>query len=107
MRRARDADSEDAALAGRVECEFERRDRVRIFGACVNEALGSAHGDAGNRQALDQDERVAFHDHAIGESAAVALIRIAHDVLLRSFRVGGSTPLDPRWKSGAAASAQT
>ena len=60
---------------------------MRIFGADVDEALGRADGEAGDGHAFDQDEGIAFHDHAVGEGAAVALVGIADDVFLRRRRV--------------------
>ena len=61
---------------------LHRRDRVRIFGADIDVAFGRADGDAGDRHALDQHEGVAFHDHAVGEGAAVAFVGVADDVFL-------------------------
>ena len=55
---------------------------MRIFGADIDVALGGADRDAGNRHAFDQHEGIAFHDHAVGEGAAVALVGIADDVFL-------------------------
>ena len=53
---------------------------MRIFGADVDVALGRADRDAGDRHAFDQHEGIAFHDHAVGEGAAVALVGVADDV---------------------------
>ena len=39
-------------------------------------------GDAGDGHALDQNEGIALHDHAIRKGAAVALVGIADDVFL-------------------------
>ena len=57
----------------------------------------------GDRHALDQGEGIAFHDHAVGERAGVALVGIADDVFLR--RLGGhhGLPLDARREARAAA----
>ena len=79
---------------------------MRIFGADVDVALGRADGDAGNGHAFDQDERIAFHDHAIGERAAVAFVGIADDVFPVGLGVGDRLPLDAGRESGAAAAAQ-
>ena len=79
----RDALAEHAAAARRGDRRLHRGDRMRIFGADVDVALGRADRDAGDRHALDQHERIALHDHAVGEGAAVALVGVADDVLLR------------------------
>ena len=80
--------------------------RVRIFGADVDVALGRADGDAGNGHAFDQHERIAFHDHAVGEGAAVAFVGVADDVLPIALGVGDRLPLDAGRESRAAAAAQ-
>ena len=79
---------------------------MRIFGADVDVAFGRADGDAGDRHSLDQNERITFHDHAVGESAAVAFVGIANDVFPVGFGLGDGLPLDAGRKSGAAAAAQ-
>ena len=79
---------------------------MRIFRADIDIAHGRADRDAGDRHALDQEERIALHQHAVGESAAVALIRIADDVFAIRCRRGGGSPFDARREAGAAAPAQ-
>src|SRR5690606_7704051 len=49
---------------------------------------------------------IAFHDHAIGEGAGIAFVRIADDVLLRAGRAGDRLPLDARREARAAPAAQ-
>ncbi len=56
--------------------------RVRIFGADVDVAAGGADGESGDGHAFDQDERIAFHDHAVGVGAAVAFVGVADNVFL-------------------------
>ena len=58
------------------------RSACGILRAEINVALGRADGDRRDRHPLDQDERVALHDHAIGEGARVALVGVANDVFL-------------------------
>ena len=55
---------------------------VRIFRADIDVALGGADRDAGDGHAFDQHEGIAFHDHAVGEGAAVAFVGVADDVFL-------------------------
>ena len=76
-----------AGAPGRRDRRVHRRDRVRIFRADVDVALGRADGDAGDRHALDQHEGIALHDHAVGEGAAVAFVGVADDVFAVGARV--------------------
>ena len=80
---------------------------MRVFGADVDVTLGRAHRDAGDGHAFDQHEWIAFHDHAVGKGAAVALIGVADDVFLRALGLRHRAPLDAGRESGAAAAAQT
>src|SRR5690606_5156981 len=81
-------------------------DRVRVFAADIDVALGRTDGLAGNRHTFDEGERIAFHDHPVGEGAAVAFVGVADDVLLRARGVGDGLPLDAGREAGAAAAAQ-
>ncbi len=86
---------------------IERDLRMRVFRAQVDVTLRGSDRDAGNRHALDEHERIAFHDHAVGERAAVALVRVADDVLLLAHRrVVDRLPLDAGREACAAAAAQ-
>src|SRR5690606_16842211 len=71
--RARHVRTEKAAAPRRLDRIVHDGDRVRIFRADVDVALGRADGDAGDGHALDEHEGIALHDHAVGEGAAVAL----------------------------------
>ena len=51
-------------------------------------------------------ERVALHDHAVREGAAVALVGVADDVFLLGGGLRDGAPLDAGRKAGAAAAAQ-
>ena len=82
-------------------------DRVGIFRADIDEALGGADGDAGNRHAFDQHEGIALHHHAVGEGAAVALIGVAADIFLVGLGIVNGFPLDARGETRAAAAAQS
>src|SRR5260370_7763089 len=55
-------------------------DSVRIFRADVDVALGGADRDCRDRHALDHHKGIAFHDHAVGESAAAPFSAIADDI---------------------------
>ena len=79
---------------------------MRIFRPGVDVALGGTDGEAGDRHALDQAERVAFHQHPVGIGAGIALIGIADDVFARAVRLGDGLPLDAGREAGAAAAAQ-
>jgi hypothetical protein len=62
--------------------------------------------DAGDRHAFDQHEGIAFHDHAVGEGAAVAFVGIADDVFAVARGIEHRLPLDAGREAGAAAAAQ-
>ena len=80
---------------------------MRIFGADVDVALGGADGDARDRHALDHDEGIAFHDHAVGKGAAVAFVGVADDVFAVGAGLRHRLPLDAGREAGAAAAAQS
>ena len=85
---------------------FHDADGVGILRADVDVALGSADGEARDRHALDQQEGIAFHDHAIGIGARVAFVGVADDVFAIRRRVGDGLPLDAGREARAAAAAQ-
>src|SRR6185312_16774541 len=75
-RRAIEAFAEITGPPGRGDRGIHRHNGVRIFRADIDVALGGADGDARDRHALDHHEGIAFHDHAIGERAAIALVGV-------------------------------
>ncbi len=78
-----------------------------IFGPDVDVALRGTAGDGCDRHAFDQAEGIAFHQHAVGEGAAVALVGVAGDVLFWSaLRIVNRLPLDAGREAGAAAAAK-
>jgi hypothetical protein len=79
---------------------------VRVLAAQVDVTHRRADGDAGDGHALDQAERIAFHEHAVRECAGIALVGVAHDVLLRRVLVEHGPPLDAGRERGATATAQ-
>ena len=79
---------------------------MRIFRADIDVAAGGAHGQSRDGHALDQDERIAFHDHAIGVGAAIAFVRVADDIFLVGGGVQNRAPLDSGGEARAAASAK-
>ena len=106
LARAEHVGAEHGGSARRGDRLFHRRDRVRVLGANVDVALGRLGCETSDGHALDQDERIALHDHAVGERARVALVGVADDVLLLARRVEHGAPLDARWKTCAAAAAE-
>ena len=94
------------ALAGDRDGPVHGRHRMRVFRADIDETLGRAGCDAGNRHAFDQHEGVAFHDHAVGESGAVAFVGIADDVFALGRRIQHRLPFDAGGEAGAATAAQ-
>ena len=84
--RAEHVGAEQPAGAGALDRRAKSVEGVRIFGADVDIALRRADRDAGDRHAFDQQERVALHQHAVGEGAAVALVGVADDIFLVGLR---------------------
>ena len=106
MARAEHARAEQAARPRALDRSLKRREGVRIFGADIDVASRRADRDAGDRHALDQEEGIAFHQHAVGERAAVALVGVADDVLLIGLDAGGRAPFDAGRKARPAPPAQ-
>ena len=69
-------------------------------------AAGGPDGEGGDGHALDEHERIAFHDHAVGVGAAVAFVGVADDVFLVARRLEHGAPLDAGGETRAAAPAQ-
>jgi hypothetical protein len=62
---------------------------------------------AGDDHALDEGERVALHEHPVGEGPAVALVGVAADELLVGLRASShGAPLDAGREPGTTAAAQ-
>ena len=104
---ADDALAEIAGAPGGRDRGVHRRHRMRIFRADVDVALGGADGDARDRHALDHDEGIALHDHAVGKGAAVAFVGVADDVFAVGAGLRHRLPLDAGREAGAAAPAQS
>jgi hypothetical protein len=79
---------------------------VRIFRPDIDEAPGRAHREACDDHPFDQGERIALHEHPVGEGAAVALVRIADHVFPIRLHVQDGAPLDAGGKARPAAPAQ-
>ncbi len=107
MLRAGDLGAEEAGPARGRDRLVEGNLGMGILGAQVDVARGRADGEPSDRHALDQHERVAFHDHAIGEGPAVALVSVADDILLGRFRVVDGLPLDAGREAGSAPAPQS
>ena len=91
---------------GQHEGALHRADGVGIFRADIDVALGRADREARDGHALDQQEGIAFHDHAVGVGAGIALVGIADDVFAVGRGVGDGLPFDAGRKARAAAAAQ-
>ncbi len=98
--------AEQAVTARDIQRRVKRGDRVGVFRARIYVAFRGTDGEAGDHHALDQYERIAFHQHPIGERAGVAFIRIADDELAFALRVSGGLPLDAGREACATATAQ-
>ncbi len=104
--RAHDVVAEIARFARFLDGDLQGLEGVGIFRAEIDIAVGGAHRDAGDGHALDEHEGIAFHDHAVGEGAAVAFVGVADDVFLLGRRLGHRAPLDAGGEAGAAAAAK-
>src|SRR4051794_15039006 len=106
VRGTTDVRAEIAAALRSLDGRVHRLDRVRIFAADVDVTLGRADGNAGGCHALDDEKGIAFHDHAVGEGAAVAFVGVADDELAIRFRLRDRLPLYAGREACAAAAAQ-
>ena len=104
---ARDVLAQVALFVGDGDGALHRLERVRIFRAQIDVAAGGAHRESRDGHALDEHERIAFHDHAVGVGAAVAFVRVADDVFLVGSGLQNRLPLDAGGETRAAAPAQS
>ena len=104
--RTSDARAKHSASACRGDGVVQHGDGMRVFGADVDVTLRRPNRDAGDRHALDQNEGIALHDHAIRKGAAVALIGITDDVFLLGRGIGHGLPFDSGREARPAAAAQ-
>ena len=103
---AEDVAAQDALLVGAPQGDLEGAFGVGVFGAQVHETLGGAGGDGGDGHALDQSERVAFEQEAIGEGARISFVGVADEVFLLAGGVADGAPLDVGGEAGTAAAAK-
>src|SRR5271154_6584913 len=94
--------AEVARRVGGADGCLERPPGVRIFPAQIDVAAVGARRQAGDGHALDEHERIALHDHAVGESARITFVCVADDVLLSARSAELRLPLDPRGERVAA-----
>mmetsp|Transcript_571 Transcript_571/g.897 ORF Transcript_571/g.897 Transcript_571/m.897 type:complete len:269 (-) Transcript_571:900-1706(-) len=99
--------SQQVVFAGNSQRLVHDLDRIRILGTQVDVTLRGPNPEARDHHALDQAEGIAFHDHPVREGAAVALVGIADDVLLRRLGKPHRVPLDAGREACAAPSPQT
>ena len=79
-----------------------------LFGDGAGAAvIRRADSESGDGHSFDEEEGIAFHQHAIGEGARIPFVGVADDVLLISAGVEDRLPLDARREGGATATAQT
>ena len=98
--------AEPSVEVGDIDRRGHRGDGVGVLRADVDVALGGADREAGDHHPLDQQERVALHEHAVGECATVALVRVAGDELEIRRCVEDRLPLDAGRETRAAPSTQ-
>ncbi len=106
LARAQQIVAEISARISRGDRRIEGDMRMGVFAAQINVAPGRPDRQTGDRHALDQHERVAFHDHAVRKRTGIALIGVADNVLLIGWRIEHGPPLDAGREGGATATAQ-
>ena len=72
----------------------------------VDVTLGCSHRMRSNSHAFDEQEGITFHEHAIGVSTAVALVRVRTDELQGAWRILDGVPLDAGGEACASAATQ-
>ena len=104
---AADVLAEQARGVGFLQRRLEARHRLaEELAADVVVADRGVHGVAADRQALDQRVRVVAQDVAVVAGAGLALVGVAHQVLLHRRVARHEAPLDAGRKARAAAAAQ-
>ncbi len=80
---ARDIRAQPAIGTRQIQRLAQHLGRARVLHAQPDIAPGGPHRESRDDHAFDQLERIGFHQQTIGEGARIALLGIAHDVLLR------------------------
>ena len=104
--RAHDIIAQKARLRGLVDGHLQPLHRQGILGADVDIPLRAAGSRTGDHHALDHAVGVALHNALIHESAGVALVAVAHDVLHIGHIAPHALPLAPGREASAASSAE-
>ena len=107
LRRAEDPTAQQTGGAGALDRAREDVERVRILRADVDVALGRPDREGGDRHPFDNEKGIALHQHPVGESATVALVGVADDILLIRLRIPHRTPFDAGRKAGPAPAPET
>src|SRR5262245_41641099 len=87
------------------ELRFEDLLNVEELSANIDVGHFRADRPASNETSLEEEMRIALHQHVILERAGLALVGVARDVTRFALLVD-ELPLQAGWKSGAAASTQ-
>ena len=106
QRRAEHVVPEPASPISDLDGGAHGGDRVRVLGPDVDVALAGSDRIGGDRHALDERERIAFHHHPVGERAAVAFVGVAADELQLVDAVEHRLPLDAGREARPAAATQ-
>ncbi len=107
----REAGAEDVLAQQRQRAHLRHRpaqalDCEGILRADVDVAVICADGVGGDAHPFEHGVRIALENRAVHESAGVALVRVADEVLFRSGRGAAEFPLLRRRKPAATAAAQ-
>ena len=98
--------AKQAVLAGLPDGHLQAVDSDGIFGADINVALIGADGIGRDGHGLKHDVRIALQHRAVHESAGIAFVGIAKDILLVRLVGSRKAPLDAGREAAAAAPAQ-
>ena len=99
--------TEHARAASRGQRARQYVARTRILRTQVHVALRRARRDRGDQHAFDQLKRIRFDQQPVRKRSGIALVRVAHDVLHRIFRVENGLPLHCGRECRTAAAAQS
>ncbi len=116
-KRSQNSLTEPPLGAGDVDRLCHDRDGIGVLRAHIHDSAVGADGVGGDRHSLQQQEGIPFHHHSIGVRAAIALIGVDADVLVRGCRrwfpvvwtgrrFGHCSPFDSGGKAGTSSAAK-
>ena len=104
---AEDVFAKKTKIARLLDCDLKTVNGERIFGTDVDEALGGADRVAGDGHRLKDGVGIALERGTVHVSAGVALVGVAHHVLLALGLLLRELPLHAGGETSATAAAET